>query len=107
MEAPQPRTWVYWVFGTSCAGCVLLMILQKIWRIRYNGEWLVFRNSFGRVRRYPMSELCIRYGENENKLLCRGGEITGWPPPIMDIIGEIELGQAICASRQKNRHIND
>ena len=83
------------------------MILQKIWRIRYNGEWLVFRNSFGRVRRYPMSELCIRYGENENKLLCRGGEITGWPPPIMDIIGEIELGQAICASRQKNRHIND
>ena len=95
MEEPQPRIWVYVIFGVSCVGCVLLMVLQKIWRIRYDDEMLVFRNSFGVVSRYPMADLYIKERKNVFCLMCLDREVTRWEPCIMNIWASIEFEKAL------------
>lgn len=82
---------VGFVFIVSCAISTCLMILQKVWRIQYNDEILIFRNSFGIVRQYKIDELVLSESGRLCGILHNEKKIIQWDTLIMNTNEEISL----------------
>ena len=83
------------LFACACIVSTIIMIIQKIWKIQYNSDILIFRNSFGIKYRYKLNELV----EFEGKRLCglqhNGKKVIQWDSLIMNSLEEISLGRVL------------
>lgn len=81
------------IFVCACFVATGIMILQKIWKVEYNCETLIFRNSLGIRRRYKMDELEYREGKRLCEIRWRGKKIIQWDSLIMNTREEIALSR--------------
>ncbi len=79
------------IFICACIVATSIMILQKVWRIQYNNEILIFRNSFGCVRQYRIDELEPFENGRLCGILCNRKRIIQWDTLIMNTEEEISL----------------
>ena len=86
------------IFLVACILSNCIMILQKIWRIKYNDEIVVFRNSFGIVRRYKINDLRLIESSRLCKVLYNGKTIIQWDSLIMNTIEEVNFCRTISNS---------
>lgn len=79
------------IFVCACVVATGIMILQKVWKIQYNCETLVFRNSFGIVRQYKIVELDLFESERLCEIQHQGKRVIQWDTLIMNTEEEIAL----------------
>ncbi len=79
------------IFVCACFVATSMMILQKIWKIQYNHEILIFRNSFGIVRQYKIEELCFFDGKRLCVIKHQGKRVVQWDTLIMNTKEEVAL----------------
>lgn len=82
---------ICFIFAISCVGATCLMTLQKVWRIKYNDEILIFRNSFGSVRQYRIDDLILFENGRLCGILHNEKRIIQWDTLIMNTKEEISL----------------
>lgn len=92
----------YVIFILACFTGIILMYVQMIWKIEYNEEELLFRNTFGIVRKYPIQGLSIIEGERVYKLMYNDKKIAEWDILIVDIEAEVRMARFITQQNMKN-----
>lgn len=79
------------IFGIACTGATILMVLQKVWKVQYDSETLLFRNAFGRVKQYKIKELTYSEKGRLCTVLHNGRKVIQWDTLIMNNIEEVLL----------------
>ena len=88
-------------FCVACVTCACIMFFQRMWYIKYNDEVLIFRNSFGLVKKYYIDELTIIDGERVNQICHNGKTVIKWDNMIMNLEEEIEIYQHFKNTKKK------
>ena len=83
------------IFFVTCVISNCVMVIQKVWRIKYNDEIVVFRNSFGIVRKYKIKELRLSENDRLCKILYNGKRIIQWDTLIMNVSEEVDVCRTI------------
>ena len=86
---------ISWLFLTYCIMANCIMVVQRVWKIKYNDEIVVFRNSFGIVREYNINDLHLLDNDRLCKVLCNGKTIIQWDTLIMNTIEEVNFCRTI------------
>lgn len=81
------------LFSSTCLTCIIIMYVQKMWLIKYDNKTLIFRNSFGIRKEYPINLIELIEKDNISILMCNGKIITKWELLIIDLLSEIELSK--------------
>ena len=66
------------LFSAIIAFCTFLALIQKIWRIEYNDEYIIFRNTFGITKRFSKKDVCMKCKKDMVKLYSKNKKITEW-----------------------------
>ncbi len=76
-----------------CSGYIA--VFQKIWRIRYHDDELIFRNFIGRTYRYPLKDVKIVTKKRMKQLYSGNKKITQWDELLVNMQEEILFERAI------------
>lgn len=67
------------LFLTVIVFCIFLSILQKIWRIEYNNNDIIFRNTFDVTKKYKKQDARIKHKKELTQLFVGNKKVTEWP----------------------------
>ena len=81
------------LFLACCVICVVLMLIQKVWQIKYNGEDLIFRNAFGQIKRYKVADITIINGQRITRILLDDKTVIKWDTIIMNLEQDVALSK--------------
>lgn len=81
------------IFSVAVLMGICLMLVQKIWYIKYDDKELIFRNSFGITKKYNIKELSLVEKERMSEIHYNGKKIIEWDTAIMNIKQDIEISK--------------
>ena len=79
------------LFSLTILCSSIFMVLQKTWCIKYNKTELIFRNSFGYIKKYPIIEIHIIHKKRMTELWFDNIKITQWDSLLVSWAEEISL----------------
>ena len=101
IEARDPEKYgICVLFSVACIFSAIMMIVQRVWQIKYNRDALFFRNSLGISKKYMLKNLRLVEDHKMTRLICGTETLTKWDSLIMDVRGEMALYQALRSSQK-------
>lgn len=84
------------LFAVACITGTAIMFVQKTWRIKYNNDILIFRNSFGFTKEYSINKLTFIEEKRFSRIICNGKTVVKWDTSIMNIDEDISIHKYFC-----------
>ncbi len=79
------------IFASAVVFGIYLMLAQKLWRITYGEQLLIFRNSFATTHTYQISEINLLNKGRTTVLRHNEKKITSWDFMLVNIDEDIAL----------------
>lgn len=91
---PQEKDFgVIVIFSVAILTAICIILVQKIWYIKYDEKELIFRNSFGITKKYNINELSLVEKERMSEIYFKGKKIIEWDTAIVNIKQDIEISK--------------
>lgn len=84
------------LFAVACITGMVIMFVQKIWRIKYNSDILIFRNSFGFSKEYRINQLTLIEDKRFSRIIHNGNTVVKWDSSIMNTAEDISIHKHLC-----------
>lgn len=81
------------LFSIAIFTMICMMLVQKIWCVKYDDKELIFRNSFGVTRKYNINELSLVEKERMSEIHFKGKKIIEWDTLIVNFKQDLELSK--------------
>lgn len=79
------------LFFVACLLCIWIMLIQKIWRIKYNNDVLIFRNCFGVTQKYNVCDIRFADGSRVSKIFLNKKPIISWDTLIINTAEDVAI----------------
>lgn len=91
---PQEKDFRFIVlFSVAILTAICIILVQKIWYIKYDEKELIFRNSFGITKKYNINELSLVEKGRISEIHFKGKKIIGWDTTIVNFKQDIEISK--------------
>ena len=93
--------WFYILFGAMVLISVPLMLYVFFWKIEYTNELLIYRNFIGIKRKYPISDVWLKYKKENTIIMKKEKRVTDYTIFSVNIFDAIQFEAFI---EKRNSH---
>lgn len=91
---PQEKDfWFIVLFSVAILTAICIILVQKIWYIKYDEKELIFRNSFGITKKYNINELSLVEKGRISEIHFKGKKIIDWDTTMVNFKQDIEISK--------------